>query len=148
MARKKPTPSDYPFVDQIKDAQAQLAVRIVNDKLAILADAAIPIEGTLSPDEKPSPLDQRAANLLFYSTDFTRTFRWSGTAWEDAPGQDPRGLVAWFSPPGPPGTVLTMPGWALCTGRIVQQTRADGTLQALQTPVIPTRDGLMAYIRL
>lgn len=148
MAKKRPTPADYPFVDQIKDEAAQMAVRIVNDKLASLADSASPIEGKLSPDERPSPLDQRAAGLLFYSTDFARAFRWTGSAWEDAPGQPERGLVGWFAPPGPPDTALTLPGWASCNGKIVQQTSSDGSLKALQTPAIPASNGLVAYIRL
>ncbi len=148
MPKKKPTAADYPFVDQIQDPQAQTAVRITNDKLASLADGAIPIEGRLAPDERPSPLDSRAAGLLFYSTDFARTFRWNGTRWEDAPGQPERGLVGWFAPPGPPDATLVLPGWASCNGKQVQQTSSDGSLKALQTPAIPASNGLVAYIRL
>lgn len=148
MAKKKTTPADYPFVEQITDPMTQNAVRIVNDKLASLADSAVPIEGRLAPDERPSPLDQRAAGLLFYSTDFARAFRWNGTSWEDAPGQPDRGIVGWFAPPGPPDTILTIPGWASCNGKIVQQTSSDGSIKSLQTPAIPASNGLVAYIRL
>lgn len=148
MAKKKPTAADYPFVDQIQDPLAQNAVRIVNDKLASLADAATPIEGKLNPDERPGPLDQRAAGLLFYATDFARTFRWTGAKWEDALGQPERGLVGWFAPPGPPDATLTIPGWASCNGKSVQQTSSDGSLKTLQTPTIPSSNGLVAYIRL
>jgi hypothetical protein len=148
VAKTKPTAADYPFVLQIEDEMAQTAVRIVNDKLASLADAAIPLEGRLIPDERPTGLDSRATSMVFFATDFARAFRWSGAEWEDLPGQDPRNLVAWFAPTGPPGTTLTIPGWALCTGKIVQQTTSTGALVSLQTPVIQSRDGLMAYIRL
>ncbi len=148
MARQSPTPADFPFVQQIKDEMTQTAVRILNSKLAELVDTARPLRGTLIPDEKPLGLGVTATNLLFYSTDFNRVFRWAGENWEDAPGQDPRNMIAWFAPAGPPGTILTITGWAICTGKDVQQSQADGTLVSLKTPVIPTRDGLMAYIRL
>lgn len=148
MAKKKLTAADYPFVDQIQDQMAMTAVRITNDKLASLADSAVPVEGRLNPDERPSPLDQRAAGLLFYSTDFARVFRWTGSAWEDAPGQPERNQVGWFAPAGPPDTILTMAGWASCNGKTVQQTSSDGALKTLQTPTIPAANGLVAYIRL
>ncbi len=144
--RIKPTIADYPFVNQVQDPGAQRAVHLLNDKLASVSDAATPLQGTLSPDQRPLNLDRRATDLLFYSTDFDRIFRWTGTGWEDAPGGgEPRNLIGWFWQPTP---VVSRPGWALCNNSVVQQTDSQGNLVRLQTPIVNAINGLVAYIRL
>src|SRR3990167_3373620 len=80
--------------------------------------------GTLSPDLKPTGLGTNDANYRFRSTDFLREYRWTGSAWEDAPGQPARGTIAYFTDGLLPGT-----GLSLCnaTAGVTRSTPTGGT---------------------
>jgi hypothetical protein len=83
--------------------------------------------GTLSPDQKPT-LTTSDTGYRFRSTDFAREYRWTGSAWEDAPGQPARGQIVHFPitihADFAPGT-----GWQLCdgTGGVTRSTPTGGT---------------------
>lgn len=70
--------------------------------------------GTLSPDQKPT-LTTEDAGYLFGSTDFQRLYKWTGAAWNDAPGQPTRGSIQWFDASAHADFVPGA-GWALCDG--------------------------------
>lgn len=71
------------------------------------------------------------AGLLMQWSTYSRVYRWSGTAWERAPGEDPgNGTTRMFGDfSGAPGT-----GWALCDGSVVTVTNNDGTTGSFTTP--------------
>jgi len=71
-----------------------------------------------------------AGFLMQWST-YSRVYRWSGTAWERAPGEDPgNGTTRMFADfSGNPGT-----GWAVCDGSNVTVTNNDGTTGSFTTP--------------
>lgn len=82
--------------------------------------------GTLDPDEKPT-LTTNDVGYLFHSTDFNRLYRWSGTAWADAPGQPARYAVHWFTVAPDPIT-----GWALLDGSTVDvSTKIGGVTEGV-----------------
>lgn len=84
--------------------------------------------GTLSPDLKPA-LGTNDAGYLFNSTDFNRVYRWSGSAWADAPGQQDRKLMQYFF------ATPTQVGWQLCDGTVnVNITTATGTVTTFTPP--------------
>ena len=74
--------------------------------------------GTIVVDQKPT-LTTADAGYLFHATDFDRVYRWSGSAWADAPGQPRRGMLAHFE--DAPGT-----GWAACDGSTVTASTGTG----------------------
>jgi hypothetical protein len=79
--------------------------------------------GTLDPDTKPT-LTADDAGFLFDAADFNRIYRWSGTAWGDAPGSEPRGLVIFSWEPSLIGV-----GWAVCDGSATtMSSHLGGTL--------------------
>lgn len=92
--------------------------------------------GTLSPNQKPT-LVAGDVGFLFGSTDFSRIYKWSGSAWEDAPGQDARGYVqfhdvtlhAAFAPGA---------GWQLCDGSSVTRSAPDGSTTSVTVPNLTT----------
>lgn len=91
-----------------------------------------PMRGTLDPDQKPGSLGTDDAEFLFYSTDFDRTYRWTGSAWADAPGEPPRRMIAFFETA--PST-----GWRLCDGTAsVTITTATGGTTTLTVPDLTT----------
>lgn len=97
-----------------------------------------PFAGTLSPNQKPSDLGTRDAGFEFRSTDFDRLYRWTGSAWIDAPGQEARGQIAFFpitiDAAFTPGT-----GWQLCDGTAgVTISKADGTTGTVTVPDLTT----------
>src|SRR5579859_2600217 len=84
---------------------------------------SIPMQGTISPDQKPS-LGANDSGFLFYSTDFDRTYLWTGAAWIDAPEQRPRFETGMFAVD--PGL-----GWHILDGSTVTASKADGTTQSI-----------------
>lgn len=86
--------------------------------------------GTLSPDLKPT-LTTDDANYLFFSTDFWRGYRWTGSAWQDAPGQADRGQISYFDENLPPLGAGTY--WVLCDGSTVTRSKGDGTTASYTT---------------
>jgi hypothetical protein len=75
----------------------------------------------------PTGLTLADAGYLFEATDFKRVFRWTGTAWEYAPGQPIKGeIVASDADP--------LTGWALCDGSVVTRTKPDATTESFTTP--------------
>jgi len=79
------------------------------------------------------------AGYRFTATDFARLYRWSGSAWADAPGQPDRGQVAYFTDGLLPGT-----GWALCDGSsVTRSTPTAGTTSI----TVPNLTGSNRFIR-
>ena len=70
----------------------------------------------------PADLGELDGGFLFRATDYDRIWRWTGTAWERAPGELPTLFVGLFC--SAPGT-----GWKLLdgTGNPFTYTLADGT---------------------
>lgn len=88
--------------------------------------------GTLDPDMKPT-LTTADAGYLFASTDFDRVYRWSGSAWADAPGQPTRGMIVYFEDDLLPGA-----WWALCDGSTVDRSTTTGGTNSLTLPDLTT----------
>lgn len=134
---------DYPVLQQIKDPATQQALRILYDKLRSVKDnASGPIVGSLKPDTKPK-LTSQDAGRLFFAKDYNRTFKWTGTAWEDAPAQPERSHIAFFSPTFNPGL-----GWAPCNGSPVAISTSDARTLVFTPPVLPDFNGQKAWLRL
>jgi hypothetical protein len=86
------------------------------------------MRGTLS--AKPTDLATDDTGLLYYATDYARTFRWTGSAWENAPGETPQGAIAFFD--ANPGT-----GWGLADGSTATySTAVAGTTSKAKPNVI------------
>lgn len=93
-------------------------------------------KGTLSPDQKPT-LTSVDEGYRFYSTDFEREYRWSGSAWADSPGQPPRSIQ--FFDVAPTGN-----GWQICNGSIVTTSTATAGTASITVPNYATASYLKA----
>lgn len=92
-------------------------------------DYGEPMDGTLSPDQKPT-LTTNDDGFRFFSTDFNREYIWSGTAWADAPTAPPRFEIGFFT-----GTPEPSTGWQLCDGSsVTRSTAVGGTQGAFAVP--------------
>lgn len=137
-----PNSLGYPGISSIKDASLVTALRLLWDTLyKVQTLAKGPIEGTLNPDQKPR-LGPADVGTLFYSTDYNRLYRWTGTSWLDDPTAPPRFEVTRFFGAPEPAT-----GWVPCDGRQTLVTTSAGTTTYFQVPVIPAEAGLVAYLR-
>lgn len=87
------------------------------------------MSGTLSPDLKPADLGVNDNGFMFWASDFDRVYRWSGSAWADAPGSERRGQVCYYDD----GMVPPV-GWALCDGSSVTRTTATGGTTSYAVP--------------
>jgi hypothetical protein len=96
-----------------------------------------PTRGTLA--SITGSLGTNDAGYLYFATDFDRVYRWTGSAWEDAPGQPMRGMMAYFRGAQLPGT-----GWGLCDGTTyTMSTSTAGT----QSYVSPNLTGSNRFVR-
>lgn len=135
-------PLSYPGLGQVRDSVISTALRFLWDTVyKVQSIAAGPTEGTLSPDMKPR-LGLGDAGTLFYSTDFNRLYRWTGSAWQDDPTAPSRFQVTYFAAPPEPGV-----GWIPCDGRTTLCSTSSATTTYFQVPVIPVSAGNQAYIR-
>jgi hypothetical protein len=75
----------------------------------------------------PTDLGTNDKGFLFYGTDYTHTWRYTGSTWEYAPCDRISGEIAWFT--ADPGT-----GWALCNGSATTRTTATASTAAFTTP--------------
>lgn len=75
----------------------------------------------------PTDLGTNDKGFFFYGTDYTHTWRYTGSTWEYAPGDRASGEIAWFT--ADPGT-----GWALCNGSATTRTTATAGTAAFTTP--------------
>jgi hypothetical protein len=75
----------------------------------------------------PADLGAYDTDFLFFGIDYAHTWRWSGTAWEYAPGDRASGEIAWFA--ADPGA-----GWALCDGTATTHSTASAGTAAFTTP--------------
>lgn len=71
------------------------------------------------------------AGFRFLATDYRHTFRWTGSAWEFAPGDAGSGFFQDFA---------IAPGaeWQICDGSATTYAKADGTTAAFTTPNLTT----------
>ena len=94
------------------------------------AKAWVYVSGTMRNTlaNKPTDLGTNDAGFLFYATNYVRTFRWTGSAWEYAQGERLTREIIWY-----PGT-LPASGWAICDGSSVTVTAADATTGSFTTP--------------
>lgn len=83
---------------------------------------------------KPTGLGVNDAGLLFYGTDFGHIWRWSGSAWTFAPGDDGSGYIAMYTAaPNTPGSAA----WFLIDGTSPTiQSLTDTTTQAITLAAI------------
>ena len=137
----------YPFQQLIKDQSTNQALKHAFDRINTLeSQQKGPVRGSLNPDQKPTNLGTTNAGVLFYSTDFDRTFQWTGTGWIDAPGSPQRGQTAPFLSSSPPSI-----GWAPCDGTQVTGSTSSGGTQLVQTPMLNPSNiatGLNTWVRL
>ncbi len=89
---------------------------------------------------KPTDLGAYDAGFLFYAAAYAHTWRWTGSTWQDAPGDRASGEIAWF-------TVDPGAGWALCNGTSTFRTLGNATTSAITTPNLITAyaKGAAAY---
>jgi len=135
----------YAFLQTIKDPHVHQALRFVMDQQNATAQIVKgPVSGTLDPDQKPQNLGTKDAGTLFYATDYDRTYKWTGSAWTDAPGSPPRNHTAAFlNSPSPPT------GWAICNGQQTSISTTDGRTEFFKTPVVPPdTQGFVTWVRL
>ncbi len=86
------------------------------------------MRGTLSPDLKPTGLGTNDEGFLFYATDFFHKHRWTGSAWEFAPGDPGSKFIV-------EGIAVPLGGlWQLCDGTAVTVDQANGTTASVTTP--------------
>lgn len=144
----------YPYQQLIKDQSTAQALRHAFDAINTLrAQVKGPVRGSLNPDQKPNNLGPADAGVLFYATDFDRSYQWTGSGWVDAPGSPQRGQTAPFLTGMAPSI-----GWAPCNGTQVTGSTATGGTQLVQTPMlnqpsttvtqINYASGLQIYVRL
>lgn len=134
---------NYSGVGQVQDTPTALCLRLLWDSIYQLQTLSKgPTQGTLSPDTKPV-LGGGDVGVLFYSTDFNRLYRWSGSSWADDPTAPPRFQIAYFFSTPEPST-----GWAQCDGRSVTRSTSSAGTSYFTTPVIPVLNGFPAFVRL
>lgn len=75
----------------------------------------------------PTDLGAHDAGFLFHATNYLRTWRWTGSAWEYNDGERLPREITWY-----PGTLPT--GWALCDGSSVTVTNAAAVTGSFPTP--------------
>lgn len=144
MAEARVNNQGYPYVDNIEDKVTVAALRVLWDTTRFIqSNANSELRGLIGVrSEIPTNLSPTEAGKLFYSTDFDRTFRWSGSVWQDAPGQPTRYQIAFFRPEFPPSI-----GWARCDGSRATVTQSNGTVTQLTMPIVPALNGLLAWMR-
>lgn len=76
---------------------------------------------------KPTGLTTGDAGVLYYATDFARTFEWSGSAWANAKGETPQDVIVFAA--ASPGT-----GWSLCDGSTATYSTATGSTTSKSKP--------------
>jgi hypothetical protein len=86
------------------------------------------MQGTLSPDLKPTGLGTDDTGFLFWSTDYEHLYRWTGAAWDYAPGDQGSGFIQLDTAAPTTGV------WALADGSGTTRSTATGTLSAFTTP--------------
>ena len=129
-------------IQQIKDGATARAIRFIWDQLQSLTKAVKQTrQGTLNPDQRPR-LSPAEAGTEFFSTDFNRAYRWTGSRWEDAPSAPARWQVSTFARPPEPSV-----GWILCDGRSGNISTSAGGTTYVSTPSIPVFNGLSSYLR-
>lgn len=88
----------------------------------------------------PTDLETTDAGFLAYATDYGREYRWSGSAWADAPGAPERGQVVYFNSDLLPNTAF----WQLCDGSSTTITTPTGGTTSY---TVPDLVGSNAFIR-
>jgi hypothetical protein len=76
---------------------------------------------------KPTGLTAGDKGYIYEATDYKRRFRWTGSAWEYAPGERIEGEIVG-------STVSLGAGWAWCNGSAVTMTRPDATTHSVTLP--------------
>ena len=87
------------------------------------------MRGTLSPNLKPTDLTTADAGFRFFSTDFFRAYRWTGTAWLDTGDALSRRSIVWFDAAPEPTT-----GWQICDGTVTTRSTSGGGTAAYTAP--------------
>lgn len=67
------------------------------------------------------------AGYLYFATDYARAFRWTGAAWENAPGEDPQGEIRFFA-------IAPSTGWQPCDGTATTRSTTAGGTTAVTVP--------------
>jgi hypothetical protein len=136
------TPQVFGELERISDTAVKAALKFLWDRIGLLYSFQGPESGTLAPDTKPQGLGVRDAGRLFYAQDYNRIYRWTGSAWEDAPGQPTRFMIAFFASPPEPVT-----GWRRCDGRATTRSTEAGLSVYYTAPDLVGYMGQSAWIR-
>lgn len=76
---------------------------------------------------KPTGLTSADKGYIYEATDYKRRFRWTGSAWEYAPGERIEGEIVG-------STVSLAAGWVFCNGAVVTMTKPDATTHSVTLP--------------
>lgn len=120
------------------DRNAIYQARLVAGVPAWVYVGGLPFPGTISPDQKPTDLGTNDAGFSFFSTDFNRPYRWTGSAWADdiQRGAPQRGMIVYFSDTAPPEGGSGV--WQLCDGTATNISTATGGTAAFTVPDLTT----------
>lgn len=99
------------------------------------------LNGTLA--EQPTGLSAVNDGLLYFVSDYGRLVRWNASvsAWEDAPGTLPGGIIQTFAV-APTGT-----GWVLCDGGATTRLVVGGATLTTAAFTTPNLTGSPAYLK-
>jgi hypothetical protein len=95
----------------------------------------------------PAGLNAGDAGRTFYSTDYQHGYRWTGSVWTFADGEQGSGFIRWFLVPPRIGR------WQLCDGSTgIREALANGTTALVQfnllaAGTVPNLTGFSAYLR-
>lgn len=124
-ARPLPGNCDTGMIFEATDQGCQAWIKDYGSNAwTLLAGWGEPMAGTLAPSVSPAAGD---VGFLYRATDFDRVYRWTGSAWEDAPGQPRRGMMVFAT--GSLGT-----GWHACDGASVTISTATGGTATVTLP--------------
>jgi hypothetical protein len=113
-----------PLQTKVTDARG-LITNAWGSWFASLFDAK-PMESSGDLVDIPTNLGKSDKGYLYTALDYSRVYRWNGTAWERADGQaDPHRYIWADSDPGI--------GWHIADGSTVTQTKPDGTAETHPT---------------
>lgn len=127
--RKMPYQAVFRAEGGALDPKLKTALQYIWEDIAryVNQDASPFTSGTLFPDERPSDLTTDDEDALFFSTDFNRFYRWTGTAWIGI--GDGFDYIAGFR------TAPTVAGWHLADGSTnVRRSNEDGTTSLITVP--------------
>lgn len=124
-ARPLPGNCDSGMIFEATDQGCQAWIKeYTSNAWKLLAGWGEPLAGALSSIISPSTDD---VGFLYRATDFDRVYRWTGSAWQDAPGQPRRGMMVF-------ATADLGTGWHVCDGSSVTGSTSSGGTTSVTLP--------------